>query len=54
MPHALLHASVFPDSHVDVVHRSRGDYPSGKAGDVLLVEPTLNYGNLSAATFVSD
>ena len=38
---AKFYASVFPDSHVDAVHRSPGDYPSGKAGDVLLVEFTL-------------
>jgi predicted 3-demethylubiquinone-9 3-methyltransferase (glyoxalase superfamily) len=38
---ATFYASVLPDSHVDAVHRSPGDYPSGKAGDVLLVEFTL-------------
>jgi predicted 3-demethylubiquinone-9 3-methyltransferase (glyoxalase superfamily) len=38
---AEFYASVFPNSHVDAVHRSPGDYPSGKAGDVLLVEFTL-------------
>ena len=38
---AKFYASLFPDSHVDAVHRSPGDYPSGKAGDVLLVEFTL-------------
>jgi len=38
---AKFYASVFPDSHVDAVHRSPGDYPSGKTGDVLLVEFTL-------------
>jgi len=38
---ANFYASVLPDSHVDAVHRSPGDYPSGKAGDVLLVEFTL-------------
>jgi predicted 3-demethylubiquinone-9 3-methyltransferase (glyoxalase superfamily) len=35
------YVSVFPDSHVDAVHRAPSDYPSGRAGDVLLVEFTL-------------
>jgi predicted 3-demethylubiquinone-9 3-methyltransferase (glyoxalase superfamily) len=38
---AKFYASIFPNSHVDAVHRAPGDYPSGKAGDVLLVEFTL-------------
>ena len=38
---ANFYVSLFPDSHVDAVHRSPSDYPSGKAGDVLLVEFTL-------------
>jgi predicted 3-demethylubiquinone-9 3-methyltransferase (glyoxalase superfamily) len=39
---ATFYASLFPDSHVDAVHRAPSDYPSGKAGDVLLlVEFTL-------------
>jgi predicted 3-demethylubiquinone-9 3-methyltransferase (glyoxalase superfamily) len=38
---AQFYASLFPDSHVDAIHRSPGDYPAGKAGDVLLVEFTL-------------
>lgn len=38
---ATFYASLFPGSHVDAVHRAPGDYPSGKAGDVLLVEFTL-------------
>jgi predicted 3-demethylubiquinone-9 3-methyltransferase (glyoxalase superfamily) len=38
---AKFYASLFPDSHVDAVHRAPSDYPSGKAGDVLLVEFTL-------------
>jgi predicted 3-demethylubiquinone-9 3-methyltransferase (glyoxalase superfamily) len=38
---AKFYASVFPNSHVDAVHRAPGDYPSGKTGDVLLVEFTL-------------
>lgn len=38
---AKFYVSVFPDSHVDAVHRAPSGYPSGKAGDVLLVEFTL-------------
>ena len=38
---ADFYASILPDSHVDAVHRAPNDYPSGKAGDVLLVEFTL-------------
>ena len=32
---------MFPDSQVDAVHRAPSDYPSGRAGDVLMVEFTL-------------
>jgi predicted 3-demethylubiquinone-9 3-methyltransferase (glyoxalase superfamily) len=38
---ARFYASVFPDSRVDAVHRAPGDYPSGKAAQVLMVEFTL-------------
>jgi len=38
---AKFYASVFPDSHVDAVHRAPSAYPSGKQDDVLLVEFTL-------------
>jgi predicted 3-demethylubiquinone-9 3-methyltransferase (glyoxalase superfamily) len=38
---ANFYASILPDSHVDAVHRAPNAYPSGKAGDVLLVEFTL-------------
>ncbi len=38
---AGFYASLFPDSHVEAVHRAPSDYPSGKTGDVLLVEFTL-------------
>ena len=38
---AKFYASVIPNSTVDAVHRAPGDYPSGKAGDVLTVEFTL-------------
>ena len=38
---AALYAGIFPDSHVDKVHRAPGDHPSGKTGDVLTVEFTV-------------
>ena len=38
---AEFYVSLFPDSRVDAVHRAPSDYPTGKAGDVLLVEFTL-------------
>ena len=38
---AKFYVSVFPDSHVDAVHRAPSDYPAGTAGDVLMVEFTV-------------
>ena len=38
---ANFYAGLLPDSRVDQVVRSPADYPSGKAGDVLVVEFTL-------------
>ena len=38
---ALFYAATFPDSAVTAVHKAPGDYPSGKAGDVLTVEFTV-------------
>ena len=38
---ARFYADLFPDSSVDAVHRAPGDYPSGKAGDVLTVQFTV-------------
>lgn len=38
---ARFYAEVFPDSSVKAVHRAPGDFPSGKAGDVLTVEFTV-------------
>jgi predicted 3-demethylubiquinone-9 3-methyltransferase (glyoxalase superfamily) len=38
---AKFYVSLFPNSQIDAVHRAPSDYPSGKAGDVLLVEFTL-------------
>ena len=35
---AEFYARTFPDSAVKAVHHAPGDYPSGKAGDVLTVE----------------
>ena len=38
---ANFYAKTFPDSQVTAVHRAPGDYPAGKAGDVLTVEFTV-------------
>ena len=38
---ANFYAQTFPDSTVSVVHRAPGDSPSGKEGDVLMVEFTV-------------
>jgi len=38
---ARFYAGTFPDSVVTAVHRAPGDYPYGKAGDVLTVEFTV-------------
>jgi predicted 3-demethylubiquinone-9 3-methyltransferase (glyoxalase superfamily) len=38
---ANFYAATFPDSRVKAVHRAPGDYPAGKAGDVLTVEFTV-------------
>ena len=38
---AAFYTSLVPDSRVDKVTRSPADYPSGKAGDVLMVDFTL-------------
>jgi predicted 3-demethylubiquinone-9 3-methyltransferase (glyoxalase superfamily) len=34
---ARFYAATFPDSEVTAIHHAPGDYPSGKAGDVLTV-----------------
>ena len=34
---ARFYAATFPDSKVTAVHKAPGDYPSGKAGDVLTI-----------------
>ena len=38
---ASFYAQTFPDSAVRAVHRAPGDFPGGKAGDVLTVEFTV-------------
>ncbi len=38
---AHFYAKTFPDSSVDALHRAPGDFPSGKEGDVLMVEFTV-------------
>jgi predicted 3-demethylubiquinone-9 3-methyltransferase (glyoxalase superfamily) len=38
---ARFYADTFPDSSVDSIERAPGDYPSGKAGDVLVVTATI-------------
>jgi len=38
---ANFYTSLFPNSHVDAIHRAPSDYPSGREGDVLMVEFTL-------------
>jgi 2-polyprenyl-6-hydroxyphenyl methylase/3-demethylubiquinone-9 3-methyltransferase len=38
---AQFYARTFPDSAVHAIHRAPGDFPNGKAGDVLTVEFTV-------------
>jgi predicted 3-demethylubiquinone-9 3-methyltransferase (glyoxalase superfamily) len=38
---ARFYAATFPNSRIDGVHRAPEDYPSGKKGDVLIVEMTI-------------
>ena len=38
---ARFYAATFPDSRVTAVHEAPGDFPGGKAGDVLTVEFTV-------------
>ncbi|WP_020178661.1 VOC family protein [Methylopila sp. M107] len=38
---ANFYVTLLPDSRIDRVTRSPGDYPGGRSGDVLLVEFTL-------------
>jgi predicted 3-demethylubiquinone-9 3-methyltransferase (glyoxalase superfamily) len=47
---ARFYAGIFPDSAVGAVHCAPSDYPSGKAGDVLMVEFTVAACPVSAST----
>ncbi|WP_374405990.1 VOC family protein [Pelagerythrobacter sp.] len=38
---ARFYAETFPDSAVNAVHKAPGDFPDGKAGDVLTVDFTV-------------
>ena len=38
---ARFYAQTFPDSSVGAIHTAPADFPSGKAGDVLVVEFTV-------------
>ena len=38
---ARFYAETFPDSSIGAIHRAPGDYPSGKVGNVLMVEFTV-------------
>jgi 2-polyprenyl-6-hydroxyphenyl methylase/3-demethylubiquinone-9 3-methyltransferase len=38
---ANFYAATFPDSEVTAVHKAPGDFPGGKAGQVLTVEFTV-------------
>ena len=38
---AQFYAKTFPDSSVGAVHHAPGDFPSGKGGDVLVVDFTV-------------
>jgi predicted 3-demethylubiquinone-9 3-methyltransferase (glyoxalase superfamily) len=40
-PAATLYCGLFPDSRINRIDRAPGDYPGGKAGDVLTVNFTL-------------
>ena len=39
---AKFYVSLLPNSRIDSVHRAPADYPSGKKGDVLMVDFTLD------------
>lgn len=38
---ARFYAETFPGSRIDSIERAPGDYPSGKAGDVLVIQATI-------------
>ena len=49
---ARFYAATFPDSAVGAIWRAPGDYPSGKKGDVLVVEFKVAGVPVSASTAV--
>jgi predicted 3-demethylubiquinone-9 3-methyltransferase (glyoxalase superfamily) len=51
---ARFYAETFPDSAVGAVHRAPSDYPSGKAGDVLIVAIVGNGGQESECGWCKD
>ena len=38
---ARFYAETFPDSRIESIERAPGDYPSGRAGDVLVITMTI-------------
>jgi predicted 3-demethylubiquinone-9 3-methyltransferase (glyoxalase superfamily) len=38
---ARFYAETFPESRIDSIERAPGDYPAGKAGDVLVITMTI-------------
>lgn len=38
---ARFYTSTFPDSSLGAIHRAPADYPSGREGDVMVVEFTV-------------
>jgi predicted 3-demethylubiquinone-9 3-methyltransferase (glyoxalase superfamily) len=38
---ARFYAETFPDSRINSIERAPGDYPSGRAGDVLVITMTI-------------
>lgn len=38
---ASFYAATFPESRIDSIDRAPGDYPNGKAGDVLVITMTI-------------
>ena len=49
---ARFYAEIFPDSAVGAIQRAPSDFPSGKKGDVLVVEFKVAGVSLSASTAV--
>ena len=38
---ARFYEALFPDSRIGSIERAPGDYPNGKAGDVLVITMTI-------------